>query len=352
LNRSPLIDAIKAVASQLIVLHHLALYAPMTDAFATAWPAVMDFLSAQGRLAVQPFLVIGGFLTAQALERRRGQPPLPQIAQRYLRLAPPLWLALLLVVLATALVGRWLPDADWLSPLPSVGTLLAHLFFLQDVLGVPALSAGVWYVAIDFQLFALFAVLAWAVGPGGWPLAATGGPALAAMVALATVASIVVFSRLPALDVWAIYFLSAYGLGALAAWAAGQACARWWFALAVAVLLADWLIAPRARPLLALATASALYGAAHLRWSAAAGAARGLQRVVRFLADASYGVFVGHFAVIILFSGLWHAAGLSGLAAALAFAGLAWASSIALGAGLQRAADRWTPRWTPRWRIP
>jgi peptidoglycan/LPS O-acetylase OafA/YrhL len=299
-------------------------------------------VSEHGRLAVQPFLVIGGFLTAQALERRRGQAPLPMMAQRFLRLAPPLWLALLLVVLATALVGRWLTHVDWLSPLPSVGTVLAHLFFLQDVLGVPALSAGVWYVAIDFQLFALFAVLAWAFGAAGRPLAATAAPLL---VALATALSIAVFSRVPALDAWAIYFFSAYGLGALAAWALGQPRARVWFVLTVAVLLADWLVAPRARPMPALATALALYGAAHLHWPASAGVARWAQRVVDFLADASYGVFVGHFAVIILVSGLWHALGLSGFGPSLAFTGLAWAMAIALGAGLQHAAERWTPQW-------
>jgi peptidoglycan/LPS O-acetylase OafA/YrhL len=341
MNRSALIDATKAVVSQLIVLHHLALYAPMTDAIAAAWPAVVEFLSQQGRLAVQPFLVIGGFLTAQALDRRRARAPLSQMAQRFARLAPPLWLALLLVVLATALVGRWLAHADWPSPLPSVGTVLAHLFFLQDVLGVPALSAGVWYVAIDFQLFALFVLLAWACGAADVPLAATRAPAF---VALATVLSIVVFSRLPALDVWALYFLSTYGLGALAAWAQGSSRARGWFALAVAVLVADWLIAPRARPPLALAMALALYGLAHLRWSAAAGAGPRLQRAVYFLADASYGVFVGHFAVIILVSGLWQMLGLSGLASALAVTGLACAMSIALGAGLQHAAGRWAPR--------
>lgn len=345
MNRSPLIDATKAVASQLIVLHHLVLYAPMSDALAAAWPALVEFLSQHGRLAVQPFLVIGGFLTAQSLDRHRGRassaPWLP-IAQRFLRLAPPLWLALLLVVLATALVGRWLAHADWLSPLPSLGTVLAHLFFLQDVLGVPALSAGVWYVAIDFQLFALFALLAWAFGAAGRPLAETWAPVL---VAVATAASIVVFSRMPALDVWAIYFLSAYGLGALAAWAVGQPRARVCFVLTAAVLLADWLFAPRARPMLALATALALYGAAHLRWPASAGLARWAQRVMHFLADVSYGVFVGHFAVIILLSGLWHAMGLSGFGPALAFTGLAWALAIALGAGLQHAAERWTPRW-------
>lgn len=342
MNRSALIDATKAMASQLIVLHHLALYAPMTDAIAAVWPQLMAFVSEHGRLAVQPFLVIGGFLTAQSLERRRGLSPLPLMAQRFLRLAPPLWLALLLVVLATALVGRWLAHADWLSPLPSVGTVLAHLFLLQDVLGVPALSAGVWYVAIDFQLFALFALLAWAFGAAGPPLAETAAPLLAA---LATAVSIVVFSRVPALDVWAIYFLSAYGLGALAAWAVGQPRARVWFVLTLAVLVVDWLFAPRARPLLALATALALYGAAHLRWPASAGVERALPRAVHFLADASYGVFVGHFAVIILVSGLWQALGLSGLGPALVFTGLAWALAIALGAGLQRAAERWTPRW-------
>lgn len=342
MNRSVLIDTTKAMALQLIVLHHLTLYAPMTDAIAAAWPALTDFLSQHGRLAVQPFLVIGGFLTALSLDRRRARAPLPLIAQRFLRLAPPLWLALLLVVLATALVGRWLAHTDWLSPLPSVGTVLAHLFFLQDVLGVPALSAGVWYVAIDFQLFALFAVLAWAFGAAGRPLAATAAPVL---VALATALSIAVFSRVPTLDVWALYFLSAYGLGALAAWAVGQPRARVCFVLTAAVLMSDWLIAPRARPLLALATALALYGAAHLRWPATAGVARAAQRAVRFLADASYGVFVGHFAVIILVSGLWHALGLSGVGPALAFTGLAWALAIALGAGLQHAAERWTPRW-------
>lgn len=342
MNRSALIDITKAVASQLIVLHHLALYAPMSDAIAAAWPAVVEFLSQRGRLAVQPFLVIGGFLTAQALERRRGQAPLPLMVQRFLRLAPPLWLALLLVALATALVGDRLAHEDWLSPLPSVGTVLAHLFFLQDVLGVPALSAGVWYVAIDFQLFALYAVLAWAFGRQGHPLSVTAAPVI---VALATALSIAVFSRMSALDVWAIYFLSAYGLGALAAWAVGQPRARFWFVLTAAMLLVDWVIAPRSRPALALVTALALYGVAHLRWQATAGISRGLQRVVHFLADASYGVFVGHFAVIIVLSGLWQAQGLTGVGPALVFTGLAWVSAIALGAGLQRAADRWTPRW-------
>ena len=136
MNRSALIDGIKALASQLIVLHHLSLYAPMTDWIADAWPRLVAFLYDDGRYAVQPFLVIGGFLTAQSLGKRRGLAPVPLIWQRYLRLVPQFLVALALVVAATRWLGQELAQQDWVSPLPSVGQFLAHLFFLQDVLGV------------------------------------------------------------------------------------------------------------------------------------------------------------------------------------------------------------------------
>jgi peptidoglycan/LPS O-acetylase OafA/YrhL len=68
-GRSFLIDAIKASGCLLIVLHHMAFYGPMSDVVAVAWPAVLDWLYDQGRLAVQFFLVCAGFLTAGSLAR-------------------------------------------------------------------------------------------------------------------------------------------------------------------------------------------------------------------------------------------------------------------------------------------
>lgn len=342
MNRSALIDGTKALASQLIVLHHLSLYAPMTDWLALAWPALVDFLSQHGRLAVQPFLVMGGFLTAQSLQRRAALAPATLIGQRYLRLAPQLLVALLLVLLATALVGRHLAHEDWLSPWPSWGVFLAHVFFLQDVLGVPALSAGVWYVAIDLQLYALFVLLAWATRGAQRPLAETAAPVV---VALATAASLLVFSRQPGLDEWALYFLSAYGLGALAAWAGASVRARgcWW--LVVALLVVDAFVDPRPRPALALLTALALQAFAHRGWQGIGHTAR---RVLAYLSDVSYSVFVCHFAVIVLVSGLWERFDLGGLWPALAFLLLAWSLSMAVGAGVQRLCDVWlAPRRAP-----
>ena len=57
-----------------------------------------------------------------------------------------------------------------------------------------------------------------------------------------------------------------------------------------------------------------------------------------FLGRISYGVFVGHFAVIIVVSALWTMAEASGVAMAFAFTLLAWAAAIALGWAIQALA--------------
>lgn len=36
---------------------------------------------------------------------------------------------------------------------PKFFQLLVHIFLLQDLLNQEALSAGIWYVVIDFQLY-------------------------------------------------------------------------------------------------------------------------------------------------------------------------------------------------------
>ena len=64
-NRMPLIDALKAIASQLIVLHHLAAYGPLTEAVQQVAQKPIDWLYDYARIAVQVFLVIGGFLAAR-----------------------------------------------------------------------------------------------------------------------------------------------------------------------------------------------------------------------------------------------------------------------------------------------
>jgi peptidoglycan/LPS O-acetylase OafA/YrhL len=327
--RSLFIDGLKVLASQLIVLHHIVLYAPMADVL-SVWPTLRDFLAGEARYMVQVFLVIGGYLAAQSLPRQRAS--LGRLLwARYLRLVPMLAVALLAVLAASALLppGRW---PDWVTPWPSVAQFLAHLLLLQDVLGIPSLSAGVWYVAIDFQLYALLALATVGCRRPGRP--AWHGPLPWAVAALA-LASLAVFNRDEALDVWAIYFFAAYGLGALTAWAGhSRRCAL------LAAGLGGLMLAAAAfdgRPRLALTALTAL----GLWWAARPAPQPPRQGwLARLLArgsDASYGLFLIHYAVIVATTALWLRIGPQGADAAWAALLGCWAVAVAAGSLLQRA---------------
>jgi hypothetical protein len=167
-----LLDVIKAIGCVLIVWHHLAVYSPMFDRAMWLAPDPLAALYNHGQLAVQAFLVVAGFLSAAQLlrfvpENAQGLPTgfsVPRLlAKRYLRLAIPLMAALTLTVCVTALVRPWYPH-DSLSDAPRVWTLVVHALMLQDLIGVPALSAGIWYVAIDLQLFTIALGCVWLAG--------------------------------------------------------------------------------------------------------------------------------------------------------------------------------------------
>lgn len=342
--RSLLIDALKLLASQLIVLHHIVLYAPMAALVAPSRPALAGLLANEARWAVQIFLVIGGFLCAQALSVYR--PSLPHLPRallgRWLRLVPVLAVALLCVLAASALLprGQW---PDWVTPWPTPGAFAAHLLLLQDVLGIAPLSAGVWYVAIDFQLFAL--LMAGAALPHRGAAAPVWRTALPWMVAALTLASLWRFNREPALEAWAPYFFGAYGLGALAAWAPRSRAMAALFGAVLWLQLLDAALEARPRVLVACLSALALAALASQRAAPPARrAANGLGRWLARCSDASYGVFVIHYAVIVAATALWLRLDTRGPAAAWALLLATWAASLAAGAALHRHVGlRWSP---------
>ena len=155
--RMPLLDAVKGVACVLIVGHHLARYGPMADSASALAPSFFGWLAQHGRLAVQIFLVLAGFLAASSLAPDgvlRVDRPMARVARRYGRLVMPYLVALSCSVVVAALVRPWLND-EAVPDAPVIAQLIAHALLLQDLLGYDALSTGVWYVAIDFQLFVL-----------------------------------------------------------------------------------------------------------------------------------------------------------------------------------------------------
>lgn len=146
-NRMPLIDAFKAIGSQLIVLHHLAAYGPLASTAQEVAPGTLGWFYDYARIAVQVFLVIAGFLAARGMSPQGGAlagSPWPLIAKRYLRLAIPYFVAIALAVAGAALARIWMDD-EAIPAAPTLAQLAAHALLLQSVLGFDPLSAGLWY---------------------------------------------------------------------------------------------------------------------------------------------------------------------------------------------------------------
>lgn len=351
--RNPWIDQVKALANLLIVGHHLAFYGPMADVVWPVLPALMEWLYTYARMAVQVFLVLGGYLAAAALAPRgvaRHARLMPVLGKRYVRLALPYCAALVIAIAVNEGVRSLGFEHDSVSASPTWAQVLAHLLLMHSIGGWESLSAGVWYVAIDFQLYALVAVWFWLCQRafGHRTAANSDRPmtlAQAGVVCLAA-GSLWAWNLDADLDVWALYFLGAYGLGMMAWWAQAEPASgsrQRWLALMLAcggvALLIEW----RARIALALVAALLLAIAGAVRWPQAV---RGWRwPALDWVGQRSYSVFLIHFPVCLLVNALWARLWPADVAVNALGLGLAMAASVAAGALLYRTVESRTATW-------
>lgn len=327
--RMPLIDALKAIASQLIVLHHLAAYGPLSNAVQQAAPGLTGWFYDYARMAVQVFLVIGGFLAARGLAAHGdglASAPFGLIWKRYTRLVIPFMAAMALAIVGAAIADHWMDD-DSIPARATLAQWFAHAFLLHGVLDFDSLSAGAWYVAIDFQLFALMALLLWLGHAGGQLLGGFRYLAMLLVCALA-VSSLLWFNRDATWDNWGIYFFGSYGLGAAAWWASERGRLTTWLALIAAVTVLALVVDFRLRIALALAVALTLGFARRSgvleRWPDNAALA--------YLGKISYSVFLVHFPICLMANGLYAKFGLESASTAAIGMLAAWAASIGVAA--------------------
>lgn len=327
------IDAAKVLASNLIVLHHFVVYGPLAEVLDQAAPGLTDWFFEYARMSVQVFLVIGGYFAASSLAPHgdwQNRLPLRSVAQRFVRLVLPLGAALLVAVASSALARQWL-QADFVPAAPSGLQLLSHVTLSYGVLGVEPLSAGIWYVAIDFQLFTLMTLLLW----GGRKQAQW-------LVAFAGLASLFYFNLHSEGDNWAPYFFGSYAMGAFAWWGghsrhsgkillalaiAGVAALVWDFRARIALA---WMVA------MVLGLARSRLSAQHLAtllWP-------GLQRWVRRSARSSYALFLTHFSVLMLANALWANQGWVSLGALVGVVLGAWGVCLLVAMVFERFVER------------
>ena len=206
-----LVDLLKVFAALLIILHHLSSYGQIAQDARLALPGLMAWLFEYGRLAVQIFLVMAGYLATQSLSRYVSakfsvQNLLWVIINRYLRLFAPYIAALLFTILCAWIARFWVND-EFVGQQETLAQFLAHLFFLQGILGLDSISAGAWYVAIDWQLYSVLALLL---------ISFSSYQALIWLLSMVGVSSLLYFNRSSQYEAYFIYFIGSYSLGVLA----------------------------------------------------------------------------------------------------------------------------------------
>jgi peptidoglycan/LPS O-acetylase OafA/YrhL len=242
--------------------------------------------------------------------------------------------AMLLAIGASALASQWMTH-DSISAPPTLSQLSAHFLLLHDVLGYEALSAGAWYVAIDFQLYALATLLLWSAGRVSGQKRQSW--LMPAMVAIGVCISLLYFNRDADWDVWAPYFFGSYGLGMLAWWASDPARRPGETALLLMVMVVPTLLALnlefRSRIAVALVVASLLFQFGRIRLADVRSQGWAL---VNRMATISFSVFLVHFPVCLVVNAAFTRF-VSDQPHEQAFGMLvAWIASLAAGAAFYR----------------
>lgn len=160
--RFTFLDGLRGFAAVCIASYHIWRYEPAPYPAEQVVPKPVIWMLEHAWVGVQMLLVLSGFVIAYTLRDTVITPrtAIAFFARRLVRLTPPYWVTISAVVLLhghCVTWGRFPSPLD--DPLSAAG-VLAQMFYLQDILGYPNLSAGLWTVAIEVQFYVVFAI-AW-----------------------------------------------------------------------------------------------------------------------------------------------------------------------------------------------
>jgi peptidoglycan/LPS O-acetylase OafA/YrhL len=212
-----------------------------------------------GYLGVYTFFVLSGFVIAHSLRDVRVSPRTFArfLLKRSVRLDPPYWASLIITVFLYFVVSATTAGDNRESIGPR---FLAHVFYMQGVLGYRHFIDNYWTLCLEVQFYLLFAIL---LGVGirlGARRVVRGGLFLA--VSLVSVAAL--WARFET-DVWGFADWSYFFLGAIVYKVHVKEVSPAWFWLACAVLAVEAASNRSATTAMTLVTASAIYCAC--RWS-------------------------------------------------------------------------------------
>ncbi len=151
------VDGLRGLAALAVVCHHLQESTPLGPTLGRILPGPLRFFCYHGGHGVEVFFIISGFVIAHALRHVEPTPAVIGnfILRRQLRLDPPYWATLAVVMTITAIESR-LPGLVTPRTLPSAGNVLANLFYVQSMLGTPLVLGVAWTLCLEVQFYLVF----------------------------------------------------------------------------------------------------------------------------------------------------------------------------------------------------
>jgi peptidoglycan/LPS O-acetylase OafA/YrhL len=303
-RRFEFVDALRGLAALAVVLPHtvgLFIYKEQS------WLSELFLqLADYGRASVEVFFVVSGFAIAYSLRDVVSEDfSLGRfMLRRAVRLDPPYWAGLLLNGLVVAIRARANHQPIELPPL---GKLVAHLLYLQDILGLGQFNVVFWTLCLEFQLYLAFAVMMRSLSfvadtprePGSdlWAQADKYGWLMVAGFFVSLILSHSVWRMLPG---WFVPFFYLFLSGSLAAWNTLGRISDRLFQLCLLAMGLALLAKPEAARVFGFVSAVMLYVAirrhALHRWLSG--------RIAQSLGRISYSIYLVHVPLAGFFLGL------------------------------------------------
>jgi peptidoglycan/LPS O-acetylase OafA/YrhL len=150
-QRFQAVDALRGLAALAVVFYHVR---GALGRGAQPWlPDLLSQLAEGGRFGVNVFFVLSGFVIARSVRHGSMTPEYfgRFVLRRSIRLDPPYWAAVALEVLLIYSGLALIPSLGTVAP--SVPQLLAHVVYLQDILGYGQLIPIFWTLCYEFQFY-------------------------------------------------------------------------------------------------------------------------------------------------------------------------------------------------------